>query len=93
LTAAFQNNDLQLVLPLPVDFNEFTEAARQLGLYWLVINEAAPVTRTQKIAKLSDPLQRLVPTELHQIMYEYPGRKLACLTLLKKRHARASAPF
>ncbi len=30
----------------PVDFNEFTEAARQLGLYWLVINEAAPVTRT-----------------------------------------------
>jgi hypothetical protein len=46
LTAAFQNNDLQLVLPLPVDLNEFTEAARQLGLYWLVINEAAPVTRT-----------------------------------------------
>jgi two-component system response regulator len=30
----------------PVDFNEFTEAARQLGLYWLMINEAAPVTRT-----------------------------------------------
>jgi two-component system, response regulator len=30
----------------PVDFNEFTEAARQLGLYWLVINEAAPVART-----------------------------------------------
>ena len=28
------------------DFNEFTEAARQLGLYWLVINEAAPVART-----------------------------------------------
>jgi two-component system, response regulator len=23
----------------PVDFNQFTEAARQLGLYWLVLNE------------------------------------------------------
>jgi two-component system response regulator len=26
----------------PVDFMEFTEAARQLGLYWLVLNESAP---------------------------------------------------
>ena len=26
----------------PVDFSEFVEAARQLGLYWLVINEAPP---------------------------------------------------
>jgi two-component system, response regulator len=24
----------------PVDFNEFLDAARQLGLYWLVLNEA-----------------------------------------------------
>lgn len=23
----------------PVDFNQFTDAARQLGLYWLVLNE------------------------------------------------------
>ena len=29
----------------PVDFNEFVEAARQLGLYWLVINEAPPFPR------------------------------------------------
>ena len=26
----------------PVDFNEFIDAARQLGLYWLVLNEAPP---------------------------------------------------
>lgn len=26
----------------PVDFNEFLEAARQLGLYWLVLNNAPP---------------------------------------------------
>ena len=26
----------------PVDFNQFMEAIRQLGLYWLVLNESAP---------------------------------------------------
>jgi two-component system response regulator len=26
----------------PVDFNQFVEAVRQLGLYWLVINETPP---------------------------------------------------
>ncbi|HKZ85196.1 MAG TPA: response regulator [Anaerolineae bacterium] len=26
----------------PVDFGEFVEAARQLGLYWLLLNEAPP---------------------------------------------------
>lgn len=29
----------------PVDFNQFSEAARQLGLYWLVLNESPPVRR------------------------------------------------
>ena len=29
----------------PVDFVEFTEAARQLGLYWLLMNRVAPVPR------------------------------------------------
>jgi two-component system, response regulator len=27
----------------PVDFNQFTESIRQLGLYWLVLNEPPPV--------------------------------------------------
>lgn len=29
----------------PIDFTEFTEAVRQLGLYWLVINVGAPKIR------------------------------------------------
>jgi two-component system, response regulator len=27
----------------PVDFDQFMDAARQLGLYWLLLNEPAPV--------------------------------------------------
>jgi two-component system response regulator len=30
----------------PVDFGEFTEAIRQLGLYWLILNESPPTKRT-----------------------------------------------
>jgi two-component system, response regulator len=29
----------------PVDFTQFNEATRQLGLYWLVLNEPAPARR------------------------------------------------
>lgn len=29
----------------PVDFNQFIEAVRQLGLYWLVFNERPPARR------------------------------------------------
>lgn len=30
----------------PVDFTQFTECVRQLGLYWLVLNEPLPTRRT-----------------------------------------------
>jgi CheY-like chemotaxis protein len=30
----------------PVDFTQFTESIRQLGLYWLVLNESLPTRRT-----------------------------------------------
>ncbi len=26
----------------PVDFNQFTEAARQFGIFWLLLNEPPP---------------------------------------------------
>jgi len=31
----------------PVDFDQFSEAVRQLGLYWLVLNESPPLTGRQ----------------------------------------------
>src|SRR5438309_2451474 len=30
----------------PIDFGQFMDAVRELGLYWLILNEPAPTTRT-----------------------------------------------
>jgi len=32
----------------PIDFGQFIDAVRQLGLYWLILNESAPTTRRAK---------------------------------------------
>lgn len=41
LMAAYSNGANSYVRK-PVDFNQFVEAIKQLGLYWLILNEAPP---------------------------------------------------
>ncbi len=43
----------------PVDFNEFVEAVRQVGLYWLVLNEPPPAMGGRLVAcRASGALRR-----------------------------------
>jgi len=47
----------------PVDFNQFTEAMRQLGLYWLVLNEPPPAQAGAIPPAPADPWVQL-PTSI-----------------------------
>lgn len=58
LTSSRQESDLVRSYALgvnayvvkPVDFDQFTEAIRQLGIFWALINEPAPVELSEKAA-------------------------------------------
>jgi len=39
---ALLTSDVTRYLRKPVDFQEFLEAMRHLGLYWLLLNQAPP---------------------------------------------------
>jgi len=43
--AAYENH-ANSYIQKPVDFDQFTEAVRHLGLYWLVLNQPPPAPRS-----------------------------------------------
>ena len=42
----------------PVEFSEFVEAVRHLGLYWLIINQAPPIQKKVKDEQTASSINR-----------------------------------
>ena len=71
----------------PVDFDQFTEAVRHLGFYWLLLNQGPmPASATRRnMMLLDEPLTAITAKSPHgsapptrPILIEYPRRGIAC---------------
>ena len=76
----------------PVDFNEFVEAVRQVGLYWLVLNEPPPTRgRRRYVVTLRVLCVDDSPddAELNMLALERHGFTVECVRV-DEREARES---